>query len=740
MEIPDDFCSYVSAPATPGRYCGSANNNVFFFSVPTSPRKRTISSTYDDYPTPPMTPYHDANSELGDFEFDTSNSFNLGSVDNVTSQQVKDLFDRKQREKRQTMAFADDLFCEGKVMPLAPPLKLPPRLGQKYTNQSPTPSTPRSPSSGIKMRVLHRRLWNDDFDPFMVALQHVREEEKRGKAETEARDISDLNDQQNKETGLQTPIHSPSVNSPSLLQSPTRLALPRGLEFARQVRLVGMELDHSERRSRPKLETETPKNNIAQESGGPCKKQTKGQKIRRLLLSALFGKPDDEDKKRKNQTSEILKKPTFLRRLSLKSGRSTSCKAEKRISNQLTKTTLVQFRPRLLLCMGYRARQWGGLDSDTISNGPKPHPKALPECNYLIAVTFCPSLFMEKPVYASIPFGLHFQCTSTDTPPENPSENCRERNHTVHFATTVSTSRSSGSNDRPPSKKKPMQGMSQLTLSQFVAASTRTQVNADWSQTIRLQKIENSLLWFMQPSFSPASEVSQYCSYGPSSHNQLRDPINLNTIEFRGNKEFARTPVSVSYPDSNFSFFTWNEPHLYMERSNLSELQSYKGSNPSVNLLAAQQDKKVGSNPSLTDRIGTKRNLNKSKYTLYICPKCPCEFVFSENLDAHMSEHQRIEDQTNRMRSLDTAFRLIGSECPLVHSQFIWNLEHLAGQKPEASSPNSDTMASSEDREKEDMAREQEMPLSSSAEIKGSPSTKLDIKAVAISSIIKSIK
>ncbi|KAB2615274.1 hypothetical protein D8674_021862 [Pyrus ussuriensis x Pyrus communis] len=751
MEIPDDFCSHVSAPATPGRYCSSANNNnVFFFSVPTSPRRRTISSTYDDYPTPPMTPYHDANSKLGDFEFDTSNSFNLGSVDNVTSQQVKDLFERKEHEQRQTMAFADDLFCEGKVMPLAPPLKLPPRLGQKrYTNQSPTPSTPRSPSSGIKMRVLHRRLWNDDFDPFMVALQHVREEEKRGVAETEARDISDLNDQQNKQTGLQTPIHSPSVNSPSLLQSPTRLALPRGLEFARQVRLIGMELDHSERRSRPKLEMEMPKNTIAQESGGPCKKQTKGQKIRRLLLSALFGKPDDEDKKRKDQTSEILKKPTFLRRLSFKSGRSTSCKAKKRISNQLTKTTLVQFRPRLLLCMVNLYGQWGGLELDTISNGPKPHSKALPEVNfvvkspevdsalliyhrswqripdvkfrrnYLIAVTFCPSLFMEKPVYASIPFGLHFQCTSSDTPPENPSENCRERNHTVHFATTVTTSRSSGSNDRPPSEKQPMQGMSQLTLSQFVAASRRTQVNADRSRTIHLQKNENSLLWFMQPSFSLASEVSQYCSYDPSSHNQLRDPINLNTIEFRGNKEFARTPASVSYPDSNFSFFTWNEPHLYMERSNLSELRSYKGSNPSVNLLAPQQDKKVGSNPSLPDGIGTKRNLNKSKYAHYICPKCPCEFVFSENLDAHMSEHQRIEDQTNRMRSLDSASRLIGSECPLVHSQFIWNLENLAGHKLEASYPNSET---------------------SSAEIKGSPSTKLDIKAEAISSIIKSIK
>ncbi|KAM1116435.1 hypothetical protein FF1_006916 [Malus domestica] len=355
MEIPDDFCSYVSAPASPGRYCSSANNNnVCFFSVPTSPRKRTISSTSDDHPTPPMTPYHDANSDLDDFEFDTSHSFNLGSVGNVTSQKVKDLLEHKQHEQMQTMAFADDLFCGGKVIPLAPPLKLPPRLGQqRYTNRSPTPSTQGSPSFGIKMPFSHRTLWNDDFDPFMVALQHVRKEEKRGKAKTQARDMSDLNDQQNKQTGLPTPISSPFVNSPSLLQSPKRLALPKGLEFARQVRLIRM--DHSERCSDPKLETRMPKNNIAQESG-PCTKQTKGQKIGRLLLSVSFGKADDEDKKGKDQTSEILKKTTFLRRLSFKSGRLTSCKAEKRISNQLTKTPLVQFRPRLLLCMGYKAR------------------------------------------------------------------------------------------------------------------------------------------------------------------------------------------------------------------------------------------------------------------------------------------------------------------------------------------------------------------------------------------------
>ncbi|KAM1227741.1 hypothetical protein ACFX2I_006967 [Malus domestica] len=308
---------------------------------------------------------------------------------------------------------------------------------------------------------------------------------------------------------------------------------------------------------------------------------------------------------------------------------------------------------------------------------------------------------MEKLVYASIPFGLHFQCTSSETPPENPSRNCRERNHAVHFATTVTTSQSSGSNDHPPSEKQLMQvGMGQLTLSQFVAASKRNQLNADLSHTICLQKNENNLLQFMQPSFAPASEVSQFCSYNTSSHNQLRDLINLNAIELRGNKEFARTPVSASFPDLNFSFFTWNEPHLYMERSNLSELRSHKVSHPMVNLPVAQQEKNVGSDLSLTARIRTRRHLNKSKYALYTCPKCLCEFVFSENLDAHMS---------------------MNSDCPMDHSQFTWYLEHLAGLKLEATSPNSNATASNEDGEKEDMARKQATLLTSGAENQGQP-------------------
>ncbi|ONI14075.1 hypothetical protein PRUPE_4G260600 [Prunus persica] len=391
MENPDDFSSYVSAPNSPAQ-C-SPGNNLFFCSAPGSPRKRTISNTpYDacysdhEYMTPPMTPYQDANSDLDDFEFETSRSFNLDVFDNVKSQQKASL-DRKQqeqiRQQRQckeslpmTMSFADELFCDGKVMPLAPPaLKLPPRLHQKRSgSQSPMPSSPRSPSFVSNLPFSYRRLWNDDFDPFMVALEHVREEKRRGKEKTDDHNMVGLNDQQNKQTGLLTPIHSPSANSAGQLeprkqvgQSQKRLALPKGLEFARQVRLI--QNGYNERFSelnmaRPVCRVEeTPKNKIFQGSGdqrnisAPCTKETKGQKIKGLSLSASFGKVDDDKKKQRDQSSAILsRKPTFLRRLISKSGGSAHCSGEKRVSDQLAKTTFVHFRPRLLLCMGYKAR------------------------------------------------------------------------------------------------------------------------------------------------------------------------------------------------------------------------------------------------------------------------------------------------------------------------------------------------------------------------------------------------
>ncbi|KAJ8766816.1 hypothetical protein K2173_008370 [Erythroxylum novogranatense] len=68
------------------------------------------------------------------------------------------------------------------------PLKPPPRL--QYTNefdhsksggQSPAMSSPRTPTSALKNLFSRKNLWNDDYDPFMVALENVKEDKRTGK-------------------------------------------------------------------------------------------------------------------------------------------------------------------------------------------------------------------------------------------------------------------------------------------------------------------------------------------------------------------------------------------------------------------------------------------------------------------------------------------------------------------------------------------------------------------------------
>ncbi|KAI3795870.1 hypothetical protein L1987_38530 [Smallanthus sonchifolius] len=65
-----------------------------------------------------------------------------------------------------TISFADELFCNGQVLPLKPP----PRL------QSSVPTSPRSFSSRVRNPFAKRCTWNDGFDPFMIALEKVSEE------------------------------------------------------------------------------------------------------------------------------------------------------------------------------------------------------------------------------------------------------------------------------------------------------------------------------------------------------------------------------------------------------------------------------------------------------------------------------------------------------------------------------------------------------------------------------------
>lgn len=331
MEIPDDHFPYVniSAPSSPG-IC-SPHNNLYFYSVPSSPTRETSINTspfgyqtdINECPTPMS--YQDANSYLDDFEFETSRSFSLDVGDHNEFQTSQNSFDlgRKQRQRGDslptTMAFADELFCDGKVMPLAPPLKLPPRLqrimNEKLANQTGTgASAPGSPSNFVlKLPFVYRRLWNDDFDPFMAALKNVKEEKKEKALVSHATNNQSPNepgDEDHSTTSANEPI-SKEMGGQIIRK---RLAEPKGVEFARQVRLIQM---------------------------GQLSKMDKLEK----------------QSERDEKAESMRKKPTFLRRLSFKSGNG-----EKRASHshththsQLSKMALIQYKPRGLLCLGYKS-------------------------------------------------------------------------------------------------------------------------------------------------------------------------------------------------------------------------------------------------------------------------------------------------------------------------------------------------------------------------------------------------
>ncbi|XP_059430239.1 uncharacterized protein LOC132163877 [Corylus avellana] len=360
MESPNDF-SYASEPTSPSR-C-SLESKMYFYSVPTSPTCRGVSASFG-FETEPPSPrtYEDATSSFGDdFEFETSRRFSVES-----GQNFENPFDHQQQQVQRgnslptAMAFADELFCDGKVLPLAPPLKLPPRLrnvNNKSSNQSSAASSPRSPSSVInKLSFSRRSLWNDDFDPFMAALENVREEKRgktRGDNRRQARSLSPFRATRPQQSDDSVGSSSPKLREPNSLaqvgQSPKKLEEPKGLSFARQLRLV--KIDH-EMPTKPSLEA----GENARESAEHCisKSKSKRQKIRKFLFkSASMRELTDKNKVRDQNTASW--KARFLRRFSFKPAGSAQFNGDMRVA-KVTKMTLIQYRPKLLMCMGFGAR------------------------------------------------------------------------------------------------------------------------------------------------------------------------------------------------------------------------------------------------------------------------------------------------------------------------------------------------------------------------------------------------
>ncbi|KAG5053249.1 hypothetical protein JHK87_005447 [Glycine soja] len=304
ISFSNEFC-YMSTAC-------SFSQDMCFYSAPTSPSRLKVRTSFGSQtgPTTPRATTHedDANSNVNEFEFETSRRFNVsvGDLDTETNQKDESPFG----DSLQTMAFADELFCDGKVLPLMPPLKLPPRMHQNgdgsiMSTHSSTLTSPRSPRSVLRVRFSRQCLWNDDFDPFMAALEKVREE-KRGKPSARhglrrTRSLSPFRSFNNKcerNVGISksSQLESHCCDTAQLVcelkKEPLKhvsgrinvLSEPKGLVFARQVRLVGVSNDTTtlERTSVSKVSKETKKDE--RKRGGFWRRNTKRENIKKFLF------------------------------------------------------------------------------------------------------------------------------------------------------------------------------------------------------------------------------------------------------------------------------------------------------------------------------------------------------------------------------------------------------------------------------------------------------------------------
>lgn len=366
---------YSSAPTSPK----TPNRCMQFYTAPSTPAKELLG---DDI-------------FLDDFEFSTSQKFD-DFIDLEISQNSEHFLENDQPQQQQqqqqgkprrerggslpTMAFADELFYNGLVRPLKPP----PRLqtsqenGNSFTQGS-VPSSPKSPqsSSFIKVPFVHKAVWNDDFDPFQVALQKVSRE-SRGRASNargnhrrtrshspfrtnnsgrwndqhdEGKKDKNLNHQKvlGQKFGLpKEPKGSPYsrfvINQNKQMEEIEKgRKKPQKLQSGRKIRPVKM--DHEENR------VAEGKINVDTESGM--------KKIRSIFLKyASFGRENSDEKASNNQSSTLWKS-NYFKKLSfkIKGNNNASGNAKKRgMEEEDPKIQVIESKrnkPSLALCLGY---------------------------------------------------------------------------------------------------------------------------------------------------------------------------------------------------------------------------------------------------------------------------------------------------------------------------------------------------------------------------------------------------
>ncbi|CAA7058597.1 unnamed protein product [Microthlaspi erraticum] len=138
---------YITAPSSPTRF---GNNNVFFFSAPTSPSPSTSSNTPFDWEDQPRTPKKRSANDFDDeFEFNFSGQL-----------------------EKSSFSAADELFDGGKIRPLRPP-HTPPALSSPRSSVLEREGRDRSPGSSSR----YDRKGSRSVSPLRVSDIMVDEEE-----------------------------------------------------------------------------------------------------------------------------------------------------------------------------------------------------------------------------------------------------------------------------------------------------------------------------------------------------------------------------------------------------------------------------------------------------------------------------------------------------------------------------------------------------------------------------------
>ncbi|OIT27618.1 PREDICTED: uncharacterized protein LOC109213702 [Nicotiana attenuata] len=344
---PPSTSPYVTAPTSPTSYM------VQYHSAATSPGKRFGRTTTDG----------DYELTLSDFEFETSKKFDncmeFETCENVEHSEDDQSWHEKRRERGGSlpeMAFADEIFSNGQVMPL----KLPPRLqcdnDMKYTSQRSITCSTIAPSAMVKSPFARRNV-----DPFVIAMQKVMKEENRGRNfnsnhHKRTRSLSPFRannmewtiEEMRQEIVSMTPIQPSSPNPTKPIESKAK-----GASYGRWV------LDHSMTIGPGPKVSKKPKNLLFGKkepkpnkptSKGDMFVETKMQKFKGMLVKyASFRKENSEGKM--NNPILAIWKPNYFKKLSFKFKGNGNGNVNIKANGVEPKLVIVKYKPAL--CLGY---------------------------------------------------------------------------------------------------------------------------------------------------------------------------------------------------------------------------------------------------------------------------------------------------------------------------------------------------------------------------------------------------